>query len=519
MKRRTLRRSVFSTLGMLATLVFASASADVVNVTGGAIEGAASPSDPNVMVYKGIPFAAPPVGDLRWRAPAPVDSWQGVKSATEYGSACPQASTLASFAGEAMPVMAEDCLYLNVFSAASPGDKRPVMVWIHGGGLTLGWAYQAMYEGTALASRDVVYVSINYRLGALGFLAHPALSAESGRSGNYGLLDQIQALEWVQENIEAFGGDPDNVTIFGESAGGTSVNALVASPLTKGLVHKAISQSAWISDTNYAHLDQARPYGPSSEDQGERWLGANFPAAKTIDAMRAIDAMALTNAQENAYNVVVTVDEHVMPAHTYEIFDAGEQLDIPIIAGTNTDEGTMFAAFMPWTKLAEVETAMTETFGERADDVLALYGTRDDPASIFQTKNHFITDAWFVTGTRNMLRGAARVGSPTYQYHFSRRSTSNPLWGAHHALEITYAFGNLEDDAQAIDQELSDAMIRYWVQFASTGDPNVEGLPNWPEYDATNEQHLELGDTIKTGTKLRRDAIDIFDSLRVAESE
>ena len=505
--------------GLLATFALASANADVVRVTGGAIEGAPSPRDASVMVYKGIPFAAPPVGDLRWRAPAPVGNWQGVRNATEYGGACPQAPTLATMTGETMPVMTEDCLYLNVYSAAQPGDERPVMVWIHGGGLTLGWAYQGMYEGTALASRDVVLVSINYRLGALGFLAHPELTAESGRSGNYGLLDQIKALEWVRDNIGSFGGDPDNVTIFGESAGGTSVNALVASPLAKGLVHKAISQSAWISDTNYAHLDQAKPYGPSSEDQGQRWLAANFPDASTLAAMRALDAKALTDAQENAYNVVVTVDGHVMPAHTYEIFDAGRQLDIPIIAGTNTDEGTMFAAFMPWTKLAEVESAMAEAFGERAPDILALYAAKDDPASIFQTKNQFITDAWFVTGTRNMLRGAAKLGSPTYQYHFSRRSPSNPLWGAHHALEINYAFGNLEDDAQPVDQRISDAMIRYWVQFAATGDPNVEGLPMWPAYDAMNERHLELGDTIKTGSKLRRDAIDIFDSLRVAESE
>ena len=227
-----------STIIATAIVLASTSLAKPVQLDSGLVEGAVV-EDTTVQVFRGIPYAAPPVGDLRWRDPAAVAPWEGVRSATEFGNICHQGGALAAMTNESLPTRSEDCLYLNVWTAGIGGEtKRPVMVWIHGGGLTLGWGHQRGYDGTHLAQQGVVVVSINYRLGALGFLAHPLLTAEAGVSGNYGLKDQIAALQWVQRNIEAFGGDPGNVTIFGESAGGTSVHALIASPQTKGLVHR-----------------------------------------------------------------------------------------------------------------------------------------------------------------------------------------------------------------------------------------------------------------------------------------
>ena len=238
-----------------------------------------------MLVFRGIPYAAPPVGEQRWKPPTPVDAWEGVRDAKQFSAACPQGPGLARLTGEGLPTLSEDCLYLNVWTGAAGTDaKQPVMVWIHGGGLSLGWGHQRTYDGTDLAARGVVLVSINYRLGALGFLAHPLLSAEGGVSGNYGLLDQVAALQWVQRNIAAFGGDPGNVTIFGESAGGTSVQALLASPHAKGLFHRAIAQSPWLNDTNYATLKGASSTAPGAEERGRQWAQAQLPDADSLES-------------------------------------------------------------------------------------------------------------------------------------------------------------------------------------------------------------------------------------------
>ena len=519
--RRLLRAAAITT-----AVVFAAAplgkpvQLDTGVVQGEVVEGTA------VQVFRGIPYAAPPVGDLRWRAPAAVAPWEGVRAATEFGNICHQGPALATMTGEPLPTRSEDCLYLNVWSGAvGTRTGQPVMVWIHGGGLSLGWGHQRGYDGTHLASRGVVLVSINYRLGALGFLAHPLLNEEAGVSGNYGLKDQIAALEWVQRNIAAFGGDPGNVTIFGESAGGTSVHALIASPRSKGLVHRGIAQSPWVTGSNYALLHDALPTVGSATENGRRWIDTHFgPETDYFDVvgdidspakLRALGADDLFRAQEAGYAVAVTVDGDFMPDHAVDIYGRGEQQDVPVIAGTNTDEGTIFQGMLPATTPEDFSAAMQERFGAQAATILDLYPATD-ARSLFAAKNQLITDTWFVQNTRNMLAGMAKVPSNGWQYHFSRRAPQAPMLGAFHGMEIAYAFGNLDADAATEDRALSDAMTRYWVQFATTGDPNVEGLPAWPAYEPETDRHLELGDEIKAGAGYRKEAVDVLNEIWTA---
>jgi len=422
--------------------------------------------------------------------------------------------------GETLPELSEDCLYLNVWTAAEdPNAKLPVMVWIHGGGLTLGWGHQRGYDGVAFAQQGVVLVSINYRLGPFGYLAHPALSKESKRgvSGNYGFLDQLAALRWVQKNIAAFGGDPGNVLIFGESAGGTSVNALCASPLSKGLFHRAIAESAWITDTNFAHLTEPSPLVASAETLGIEWaerlLGAK-PTGAVLAKLRAVSAEEIVQKTASDYPVAATVDGWFLTDTSNNIFASGKQQNVPLIAGTNKDEGTMFAAFLPAATPEQFRADTREIYGDHTDAVLSLYQL-NDAKDLAQAKNQFITDTWFVHGTRAMLSGMEKVSSNAYQYHFTRRAKAPAAWGAHHAYELGYVFNNLGPaQSEDTDKMLADAMIRYWVQFAKTGDPNVEGLPQWPAYTTKSDQYLELGDEIKIGTALRKEACEILDEAR-----
>nr|AKJ87252.1 hypothetical protein [uncultured organism] len=490
-----------------AFVLTAGAQAVTVKVDSGSVLGEAADG---MHVFRGIPFAAPPVGDLRWRPPQAVAPWSGTRDATQFSAACPQPPTFAAM-GMQLPELSEDCLYLNVWTKDTQA-KMPVMVWIHGGGLTLGWGHQEGYEGTNLATQGVVLVSVNYRLGPLGFLAHPGLTKESERgvSGNYGLLDQVAALEWVQSNIAAFGGDPDNVTIFGESAGGTSVNALVASPLAEGLFHGAIAQSPWITDSNFADLKKPQARVQSAEQLGQDWAERMLEGASPEDAiaqLRGMDGLALQEKTGNNYPVHVTVDGWVMPDTSSDIFLRGEHNDVPMIVGTNTDEGTMFLGALPFNTPDAFRASIRSVYGDRADALIGLYPVASE-ADLFAAKNQFITDAWFVRGAKAMLVGSDKASSPAFEYHFSRRSKAMPQWGAHHALEIGYAFDNLNPAmSDEVDQRLASAMTRYWVQFAKTGNPNLSGLPVWPEYSAETDPHLELGDEIRTGTGHRRAAI------------
>lgn len=492
----------------------------------GPVQGIPATGDGDIHVYRGIPYAAPPVGDLRWRPPKSPVPWEGVRPTTEFSKACPQADILSQVIGEPMPELSEDCLYLNVWTSAPGTDaKLPVMVWIHGGGLSFGWSHQGDYDGTNFARSGVVLVSINYRLGALGFLAHPWLTEEQGVSGNYGLLDQVAALRWVQRNIAAFGGNPDNVTIFGESAGGTSVQALMASPHSKGLFHGAIAQSPWLTDTNYGKLGEAKGRIPSAEASGASWVESRFSDAKSVADLRKLDMNAVNAAQQANYNVQVTIDGDFMPDHVLATFAAGRQQNVPFMAGSNTDEGTAFRFAMPFSTIEAFEGAMRENYGDHADALLKLYPVPEG-GDLQPVLTQLITDTWFVWPTRNTVAGMANVTAKAWHYHFSRDWGVGGM-GSFHGMEIGYVFANLPSmvTSRPEDKALTDAMHSYWVQFAKTGDPNVEGLPEWPAYEPKSDQHLVLdaqtGEDggIKTGSGYRKTSIDGLNKIWAAAND
>ena len=495
----------------------------VVDIDTGSLRGEVLDDASGLTVYRGIPFAAAPVDDQRWQAPQGPAKWNGVREAAEFGAICPQSPALAMLTGESLPKSSEDCLFLNVWTTAGAGDDpRPVMVWVHGGGLSLGWSQQAQYEGSAFASKGVVLVSINYRLGPLGYLAHPALSkAGGGESGNYGFLDQIAALQWVNRNISQFGGDPNNVTIFGESAGGTSVHALMASPQAAGLIHRAIAESPWVTDTNIRPLRGAKGRLASAEDVGVAWTKAMLDddAKQTAEALRALDAGTIITrtAQGGAlgsYEPHVTYGTKFMPESSEDRYAAGEQNDVPLIAGTNRNEGTMFMAFQPLAERAQFLELLKGVYGDHAEEVAKLYPSSNADELKVQ-HDRFMTDTWFLRATRKMLLGMDKISSPAFQYHFTRVNPENPAWGAHHAAELGYVFNTLEGEKyDATDDALAALMIDYWVQFARTGDPNGGGRPAWPQFDPDKQAYLELGDEVKTGAALEREINDRLEAIR-----
>lgn len=493
-----------------ATLTLA---AEPVQLHSGLISGEVLDASKGLQAFRGIPFAAPPVGDLRWRPPQDVAPWDGVRECVEFGPVAPQSPGLTGLVGDPLPPSDEDCLYLNIWTTKAGADvKQPVMVWIHGGGFNVGWSNQTAYEGSELAKRGVVIVTINYRLGALGFFAHPALSAESDRnvSGNYGMLDCIAALRWVQENIAAFGGDAGNVTIFGESAGGTAVAALCASPLAKGIVHRGIAQSPGGTDT---YLRNSPDKSRSAEESGEAWA-SRVVGDDTDDVLAALRAIPANDLLNTGFSATVIADGWFMNDITENEFAKGNQNDIPIIAGTNTDEGTIFVGSYPWRTVEAYQNGMKEQFGDGADAALKLYPVSKDE-DILGALNVFIADTWFLRPATGMLRGMDKVSSKAYQYVFTHRSQRTPERGAYHSSEMYYPFNTLHPaDKKSENPELAEAIIQYWVQFAKTGNPNVDGLPAWPEYETDSARYLELGEKIKTGSAYRHETLEILNRIR-----
>ena len=465
-----------------------------------AIEGgqiAEAPADEaGIQSYRGIPYAAAPVGALRWKAPAPVRPWDGVRGVSQWGAHCMQNPRLGNF-DPLNPRMDEDCLYLNVWTpvdAQKSGKRVPVMVWIYGGSNSVGAASQPEYDGEALARKGVVLVSFNYRVDIFGFLAHPELTAESGThsSGNYGLLDQIAALQWVQRNIDKFGGDPKQVTVFGESAGAFDISLLMASPLTHGLFARAIGESGGAFSLSSA-------FGPkplsTGEQQGESFMQA--AGAKHMDEMRRLPATELL--QTAAKNPILfgfgVVDGYVVPEHPAQLFAKGLQQDVPLLTGQNADEGSLFVPRMKQPGDADEYAAMVKAqFKDQADQVQALYpaGASGGVKSAF---TQLMGDQILGYGNWAWAEAAAKYGkSPVYRYYFNRRPPAAPAFslyplaapGAYHFAEILYVFNHLdlrpEWQWQEADRHLSDTMAAYWTNFAKTGNPNAGDLPRWEAY-------------------------------------
>ena len=477
---------------------------EVVETAYGKVRGAFADGtqDGAVLAYKGIPFAAPPVGDLRWKPPAPPTPWEGERDATEFGASCHQAPAAdEGFYAQPELTESEDCLFLNIWAPADRVDAgSPVMVWIYGGGFMVGSSSLPLYDGEALARAGVVVVTVNYRLGLLGFFAHPALSAESpnGASGNQGLYDQVAALEWVRDNIAAFGGDPANVTIFGESAGSISVCYLAATPLADGLFQKAIGQSggcfarhASLTSTEGVVVDGAVPnqLAGSGHEIGLQLaaaLGAQGEGAEAIAALREQDAATMIGTLQEAEVVApwrsIFVDGHMFPDQMRRLMEGKTGVDY--ILGSTADEGTALFMGVPESSLEDWQSGIREGQGEHAELYLAAYAD-DAAASTARAIQNMLGDALFTWEMRTWARLATAAGSQAYLYVFNHAPEVEEYGqslGAFHGAEIAYIFGNGSDLWGDADRELSATMQAYWVNFARTGDPNDDGLPMWPVY-------------------------------------
>ncbi len=461
----------------------------IVSTPAGDLEGR---REGTLRVFKGIPYASPPVGEARWRAPTNMPRWTDVRQAKDFGPACiqPTPGDSGIYSNDLRPT-SEDCLTLNIWTPAD-AFRAPVFVWIHGGALLGGSSKEAMYDGARLAAHGIVVVSINYRLGVLGYLAHPELSAESplGISGNYGLLDQIEALRWIKRNIGAFGGDPSKVTVAGESAGGLSVMYLMASPDARGLFSKAIAQSAYMIST--PELTQNRFGAPSAEETGTKLAAALH--ATNVAALRAMDAQALTDAAAAAYFAPFgVVDGHVLPRQLVDVFDRGEQARVPLLAGFNSGEirSLTFLAPPAPASPAEYERIIRERYGDLADAFLRLYPGSNLHESILATTR----DALYGWTAERLVTQQAALGLPSFLYLFDHGYPSADAAGlkGFHASELPFVFGTLTrtpprwpkipDTAQ--ETALSAAMLDYWSSFVRNAVPRAANQPDWPAFGST----------------------------------
>lgn len=462
-------------------------------------------------VYKGVPFATPPVGDLRWRAPQPAAKWEGVKQANEFAPAPMQG-------GNPPSGKSEDCLYLNIWTpATSPADRIPVLVWIYGGGFSFGSTAEPVYTGEKLAKKGVVLVSIAYRVGQLGFLAHPELSAESPDhvSGNYGLLDMIAGLQWIQKNISAFGGDPNKVTIFGESAGGIAVSMLCASPLAKGLFHGAISQSGGsfgpprpttFPGENLKRLKDA-------EDAGLEYT--KKAGVSSLAELRKMDADKLPSGwgMGSAWPII---DGYVIPDDQYKLYEAGKYNDTPILVGYNSDEGLSFTR----TKDPEEFIAgVKQRYGKFSDDLLKAYPVGEN--TVPKTARDLARDAAFGWHTWSWARLQAMTGkSKVYFYYFDQHpdypeDSPQADHGSPHGQDVAYVFQHLDPSSpntSSSDLAISDAMSTYWTNFAKHGDPNGKGVPAWPTFSDANPVVMHFAQTPKTGPVPSAGSLEVLDA-------
>jgi len=506
-----------------------------VKVAQGELEGDATGMGP--FVFKGIPYATPPVGDLRWNPPKPAAAWTGVRSATKFGPACMQPESRVT--GISRAEMSEDCLYLNVWTpAVSPAQAAPVMVWIHGGSFMSGAGSQPTYDGTRLAMRGVVVVTINYRMGVFGYMAHPELTAESANhtSGNYALLDQIAALRWVRDNIAAFGGDARNVTVFGESAGASSIAYLMVSPLAKGLFDKAILESPGLlfapepelkrdyrGITNMEAVGLA--VGPHVAElramSADALMEQSFEASKKLfgpggggrTRMRAATPLDDPHAVHLAWTPFA--DGYIVPDQLARLYAEGRFMHIPVLAGTNANEGNLFLTHYHPTNTDGFHAWIEEAFAPCGNAVVAQYAPQSPATSeqIHAAADRVLTDSLFLYGTFSVARA-----THGYLYRFTRVSprAEKLSLGAYHASEIPYVFGhtlNAPDDYTEVDRKLSDQMMTMWLHFARTGDPRLMMSSGWTRIGSNGEvPYMEFGEAI-TAKDFPDTTVQIFSQL------
>ena len=461
-------------------------AAPLVTAPAGTLRGAAVG---DIRVFKGIPYALPPTGSMRWKPPAPSPGWQNTREATEFGFVCvqPKPQPASIYAWDLRP-MSEDCLSLNIWAPAG-ARNAPVFFWIHGGALSSGAGSDPLYDGAALAARGLVVVSINYRLGVLGFLAHPQLSAESSRnvSGNYGLLDQIAALRWVNRNIAAFGGDPANVTIAGESAGGLSVIYLMAARESRGLFARAVAQSAYMIS---APELRTTPFGGVAAESAGLSLAQKAGAAD-LAGLRAMDAEALTTvAASTGFFPFFAIDGQVLTGQIVDVFDRGEQAKVPVLAGFNSGEIRSLRSLMPpaAADAAVYEKEIQARYADLAGAFLALYPSNHVEESMLATTR----DALYGWTSQRLVIKQTAAGVPSFLYLFDHGYPSADARGlrAFHASELPYVFGTADRTparwpavpTTPVETQLTNAMLDYWASFARTGTPAAANAPSWPAY-------------------------------------
>ncbi len=486
-------------VSVLLAFTYCVSAAEQVKTEQGLVEGASNP-ETKIRVFKGIPFAAPPTGDLRWKTPQAPASWDGARQATTFGPRCMQGAIFSDMIfRDAGP--SEDCLYLNVWTPAANADAHlPVMVWIYGGGFQAGAASEPRQDGERLAQKGVVVVSMNYRLGVFGFLAHPELSKESGHqsSGNYGLMDQTAALQWVHKNIAAFGGDPGNVTIFGESAGSMSVSGQMASPTAKGLFQKAIGESGAAFPLNGPMTALAK-----SEAGGVAF--AKSIGAASLQELRAKPAPELLKAAlaEKMERFWWNVDGYFFPQDPSAIYASGRQAHVPLLAGWNKDEQSA-SGFFGKTEMTKenFEVIVRKDFGSFADRILPVY-PHENQQQLEESARDLASARFITYATWKWLDQQLSTGeSPVYRYYFQQAPpvpAGEKTRGAFHSADIKYVFETLDSEKlpwTQDDRNTSDLMSSYWTNFAKKGDPNGPGLPQWPPYRRSSAypvMHLGAG--------------------------
>jgi para-nitrobenzyl esterase len=485
----------------------------LVKTANGKIQGTTN-TDKTVRIFKGIPFAAPPVGDLRWKTPQPVQNWKGIKKCTAFAASPSQNKPQPfmcwseEFIAQPEP-LSEDCLYLNVCTTAkSKSEKQAVFVWIYGGGLSSGSANCAIYDGEEMAKKGVIFVSINYRVGVLGFMAHPELSKESGNnaSGNYGILDQIAALKWVQKNIAAFGGDPNNVTIAGQSAGAFSVTALIGSPLAKDLFHKAIPQSGGLLTNMLLSQNLAE-----AEEVGLNFMKkANTHSIAELRKKSAEELQILSNNQEVG-RFGVTLDGYTLPVNLMEHFKKGLHNQTPVLTGWVTGDGSVLGESKM--NLEDYKKEAQTKYGDKADAYLSVFPalTDDDVKAVKQK----LSLLGFAGLPSHLLAGFNTKTTYLYQFgHVPPDKPNFPNYGTFHTSEVPYALHTLHTwkrPWQQLDKDLENTISSYWVNFAKTGNPNGQNLPEWKSYDKQSGNIILLNDKIEVKTAFLKKEFDFLE--------